>query len=212
MPIDRMTPQQIEQVAPFRREWVELVGGTRPVDRPRAEAAIARIYESAGQPRPAFVWVASPAAGAFAIAWAQSLTGTAAFERRFGAGAGRSLQVPLSHVLLVRGDLNAPTIGDRFARHLGHDLARQLREQISVPVDRAQSLLPQWNQLGATSWTTRGAAPRGPGYERHHLNDESWRPPNDLAAEMADRFGCGEDVGRPRHRAWGDRVGAELSR
>src|SRR5262249_41245719 len=46
----------------WRKRWWDIGNSTQPADRPRAEAAITRLYELIDQPKPEFHWVQSPQA------------------------------------------------------------------------------------------------------------------------------------------------------
>jgi hypothetical protein len=58
--IEKLTPEQENRLPEFREEWLRIGTCTDPADRPRAEAAIAKMYAAIGEPAPAFVWVDSP--------------------------------------------------------------------------------------------------------------------------------------------------------
>ena len=53
-------PEAKERVAEFRKGWFRAGTCTEPADRPRAEAAISRMYAALGATQPRFVWCDSP--------------------------------------------------------------------------------------------------------------------------------------------------------
>lgn len=55
-----------------RNEWLAVGLSAEPAGRPSAEAAVCRLYDMAGAPRPAFEWVASPLAALRAVQGARS--------------------------------------------------------------------------------------------------------------------------------------------
>ena len=61
--IDSLTPEQERRVEEIRARYFREATSADPADRPRAEAAICRLYEIAGHARPKCGWVSSPEAG-----------------------------------------------------------------------------------------------------------------------------------------------------
>ena len=66
--IERLTPAQEEAVHTWHAEFLAVGRCTEPANRPRAEAAITRIYAAIKREPPAFVWCDSPATNLLAIA------------------------------------------------------------------------------------------------------------------------------------------------
>lgn len=66
--IEKLTPEQEKRHDEVFREALALGTCTDPADRPRAEAAISRMYELLGEPAPKFVWCAGPAISCLAQA------------------------------------------------------------------------------------------------------------------------------------------------
>ena len=58
--IESLTDAQIAQFPRYVREWTTIGTSTEPADRPRAEAAIGRMYAIAGLEVPRIVWCDSP--------------------------------------------------------------------------------------------------------------------------------------------------------
>lgn len=59
--IESFTKEQEAEYGQFVRRWTEIGLSTAPADRPRAEAAIRKVYEAAGLPHPQkIVWCGSP--------------------------------------------------------------------------------------------------------------------------------------------------------
>lgn len=69
--IQSITPEQQAQLPIWHAEWLKIGSETNAADRPRAEAAIARMYSELGESVPQFIWCDSP------------LTCSAALERLF---------------------------------------------------------------------------------------------------------------------------------
>jgi hypothetical protein len=57
-----MSPALEARLALYREEWLRVGTCTAPADRPRAEAAIARVYNAIGEGPPCFLWCDSPPA------------------------------------------------------------------------------------------------------------------------------------------------------
>ena len=64
--IEKLTPSQIAMFPEYFREWTNIGLSTDPADRPRAEAAIAKMYEIAKFRAPKVVWCGSPLSSAIA--------------------------------------------------------------------------------------------------------------------------------------------------
>jgi hypothetical protein len=58
--IEKLTPEQEAKMVDYREKGLAWGLNTDPADRPRAEAAIARIYSQAKMDKPEFYWVNSP--------------------------------------------------------------------------------------------------------------------------------------------------------
>ena len=56
----RLTRRREEQARHVRDEWLRHALSTAPADRPAAEQAARRLYQTDGRPAPAFVWADSP--------------------------------------------------------------------------------------------------------------------------------------------------------
>jgi hypothetical protein len=56
-----------ERLEEYQADWTRIGTYTTPADRPRAEAAIARLYETIGEAPPRFLWCDSPLAAQLAI-------------------------------------------------------------------------------------------------------------------------------------------------
>jgi len=58
--IQALTVEQEARFAEFRERWTAIGLCTDPADRPRAEAAIVRMYAQASLAAPRIVWCGSP--------------------------------------------------------------------------------------------------------------------------------------------------------
>ena len=62
-----LTPALEERLERSCEEWLQVGTRTAPADRPRAEAAIAQLYEAIGEVPPRFLWCDSPLAARLAM-------------------------------------------------------------------------------------------------------------------------------------------------
>jgi hypothetical protein len=68
----RLGPDAVRaRMIAWQAEWAAVATSTARSDRGRAEAAVAELFETAGRPRPQFLWVGSPQAGATAYSVAR---------------------------------------------------------------------------------------------------------------------------------------------
>lgn len=58
--IEKLTPEQLAAVPEFRDKWFKIGTSTQPADRPKAEAALTKMYAAIGRERPTFLWCDSP--------------------------------------------------------------------------------------------------------------------------------------------------------
>jgi hypothetical protein len=63
--IEKLTPEQQELLPRWREEWLNVGLCTEPADRPRAEAAIAKMYAAIGKKPPLYLWAPSPLSAHF---------------------------------------------------------------------------------------------------------------------------------------------------
>ena len=59
--IEKLTAEQEQALVAYHAECMAIGTSTAPADRPRAEAAISKMYQLIGKPQPTFVWCDSPA-------------------------------------------------------------------------------------------------------------------------------------------------------
>ena len=59
--IEKLTAEQEQALVAYHAECMAIGTSTAPADRPRAEAAISKMYQFIGKPQPTFVWCDSPA-------------------------------------------------------------------------------------------------------------------------------------------------------
>ena len=71
--IEKLTAQQESELVAFRADWLASGLSTERADRPRAQAAVTRMYELIGKKQPAFLWFDSPMSAALAIGLLSSL-------------------------------------------------------------------------------------------------------------------------------------------
>ena len=55
--IEKLTAEQELLLPRFREEWFKIGCSTGRADRPRAQAAITKMYELTGEPAPTFLWL-----------------------------------------------------------------------------------------------------------------------------------------------------------
>ncbi|HVN67792.1 MAG TPA: hypothetical protein VMT55_05415, partial [Candidatus Sulfotelmatobacter sp.] len=66
--IEKLTAEQIAKFPEYVERWTKIGLSTEPADRPRAEAAIHKIYKTGGLPSPkTIVWCSSPLVAVLAI-------------------------------------------------------------------------------------------------------------------------------------------------
>ena len=58
--IAALTPEQIAKFPEYVKKWTDIGLSTQPADRPRAKAAIEKMYQTAGKKAPQIVWCGSP--------------------------------------------------------------------------------------------------------------------------------------------------------
>ena len=174
MRTEHFTRAQIEHIPRWREAWIDIISDTALVDRPRAEAAIARIYQEAGEAPPAFIWVGSPAAATFAIAWLRSLAREEVLERRLGVGAGQPLARPLLRAPHPGKGASAPaSLEDWLDRQVSTHPVWQLGVQIGQPIASGQVTDALWDELCQIKWALRTVRSEG-----------RWSPSLDLVAEI----------------------------
>ena len=59
--IEKLTAEQEQALVAYHAECMAIGTSTAPADRPRAEAAISKMYQFIGKPQPTFIWCDSPA-------------------------------------------------------------------------------------------------------------------------------------------------------
>ena len=83
--IESLTPHQTARMAEFRDKWTAIGLSTAPADRPKAEAAIHKMYAAAGLKAPKkIVWCGSPLS--------QGLTKAIVTDGSFAASVGASVR------------------------------------------------------------------------------------------------------------------------
>lgn len=83
MRLERLSPQQIQEVAAYRARWAKIGAETDPADREAAEAGVHLAYRTAGLPAPRIVWCDGPLQ--FASEWRM------ASRSAIGAGVRREI-------------------------------------------------------------------------------------------------------------------------
>jgi len=58
--IKELTPEQKAEMVVWRKRWFDIGSCCDPADKPKAEAAISKMYELIGQTAPKFIWCKSP--------------------------------------------------------------------------------------------------------------------------------------------------------
>ena len=104
-------PDALARVAAFREAWFRVGTSTEPADRPRTEAAIARVYAVLGTSRPRFVWCDSPMAAQLLmyVSWGAPIP---AAERALEFDAARTPRCTGRYVAAsVVGSLDGGRIG-----------------------------------------------------------------------------------------------------
>lgn len=71
--IDSLTPEQEAYLPVFRDKWMERCTQTGRCDRPKVEAALAKLYGAAEKQQPRVIWMDSPHGGCFAASVLEKL-------------------------------------------------------------------------------------------------------------------------------------------
>ena len=66
-PVPVFTPAQRDRLPEYLRKWIEIGLSTEPVDRDRANWALARFYESAGLAEPSVIWAPCPVSALLSV-------------------------------------------------------------------------------------------------------------------------------------------------
>jgi hypothetical protein len=139
--IEKLTPEQEQQLHEWRKRWFAIGSCCAPADRVRAEAAITTMYTEIGEKPPKFVWVQSPATGVLAICAINKL-GEAKVEHDLGDSLWTSLRDSL-------GD----SLRDSLWTSLGGSLRDSLRDSLWTSLrDSLRDSL--WTGLGGSLWTS----------------------------------------------------------
>jgi len=93
--IKKLTAEQEQAVVAYHAECMAIGTSTEPADRPKAEAAISKMYQFIGKTQPAFVWCDSPATCILARVVLQEWLKTAKEETSLGTSLGTSLWTSL---------------------------------------------------------------------------------------------------------------------
>ena len=126
--IDALTSEQEAAMHAYRAEMLALGRSTDKADRPRAEAAIVRMYSRLGRPAPLFLWFDGPATGSMARAL---LNGSKFARDNLGANLGANLWANLGDNLGANlGDNLGANLGDNLRDNLGDNLRDNLGDNL----------------------------------------------------------------------------------
>ena len=151
--IERLTPDQESQLAPWRDQWLTHGLSTDRADRPRAEAGVRAAYDAAGLTPPSlFIWLDSPMAGAYGAAiladkkvWAQV---GAQVRAQVRAQVGDQVRAQVGDQVW---DQVWAQVGDQVGDQVGAQVWAQVRAQVGDQV-RAQVRDQVWAQVYKSVW------------------------------------------------------------
>lgn len=166
--VSKLTATQEADLRTTWQHWYDAGVSTAPADRPRAENAVAKMYEQLGRPSPPFVWVASPATGIFILTLLSSGASLRATLRDSLRGPLRaSLSASLSASLR---DSLAASLSASLWDSLGGTLRDSLRD---LP---GTALWDCWRGQHEANWVAyyRFAELLGVSYDPIHAKQLSW--------------------------------------
>lgn len=122
--ITELTPAQKARFPEFVEKWTRIGLSCEPADKPRAEAAISRLYEMAKLPAPRFAWLPDPISAArAAMAYARACHALDKSVKR-GKAPPALDETVIGAVLAVRGDVPEADVRAALAAPVG-DAARE---------------------------------------------------------------------------------------
>src|ERR1019366_1094198 len=139
--IESLTPAQEQALIAYRNKWLAIGRSTAPANRPAAEAAITRMYELLGHPKPRFWWSDGPAVG--------SIVRTLILTEKKGANLVTNLQDNLQANLWANLQDN---LQDNLWTNLGTNLEANLGTNLRANL-RANLQDNLWTNLGTNLWT-----------------------------------------------------------
>jgi len=144
--IEKLTAEQEQALVAYHAECMAIGTSTAPADRPRAEAAISKMYQLIGKPQPTFVWCDSPATCILARFVLQEWSKTAKEGNSLETSLRTSLRTSLETSL--RTSLRA-SLGTSLETSLWTSLGTSL--ETSLGASLGTSL---WTSLRTSLWTS----------------------------------------------------------
>ncbi len=135
MKIEALKTEQREKLAQTYKSWENIPASTQPVDRPRAEEAVWRLYKSGSLSTPTLHWVSSP---------------LHAVKQARDAGKEES---PLGVFLRAPIERTTTDALSNIRRHVGETVHELVHREIRAPLWRASS---------ARQWQNDPLRPIGP--------------------------------------------------
>jgi len=126
--IEKLTPQQEAELVGFRSEWLGYGLSTERADRPRAQAAVTRMYELIGKKPPAFLWFDSPMSAGLAVGLLASLKDLKLWQQ-LRQQLWQQLRQQLWQQLRQQ-------LGQQLWQQLGQQLDQQLDQQLWQQLDQ----------------------------------------------------------------------------
>ncbi len=147
--IESLTPEQIAKFPAYVAEWTGYGTCTDPADRPRAEAAIAAMYEIAGKAAPRIVWCDSPLSMALTRATLDKLPASVGASVRASVGDSVVDSVRDSVVDSVRASVRASVYGQHEAAWLA--FYRFFRDECEL-TSQTDNLRGLWDLCQSCGW------------------------------------------------------------
>ena len=145
---ESLTPEQEKRLVEYRNKWLAIGRSTEPANRPKAEAAITRMYELLGHPQPRFWWSDGPAVGSLVRA---ILTDK---ELKKGDSLGASLGANLRDSLMDNlganlGDSLRDSLWDSLGANLRANLGDSLGDSLMASLRDSLGANLTWNNWGS---------------------------------------------------------------
>lgn len=113
--IEKLTPEQEEQLVEARQEWFDIGSSCKPADQPAAERAVKDMYGCINEEEPMIIWASSPAMACFFIGLMKDRD---ALKRFFFKA--------LEERIANRGYEGSFSLSDRIVQEGGADCMKQL--------------------------------------------------------------------------------------
>jgi len=156
--IEKLTAEQEQALVAYHAECMAIGTSTAPADRPKAEAAISKMYQFIGKPQPKFIWCDSPATCILARLVLQEWLKTAKDESSLWSSLESSLGSSLrSSLWSSLGSSLESSLESSLWSSLRSSLGSSLRSSLwsSLGSSLESSL---WSSLRSSLWSSLGSS------------------------------------------------------